>query len=233
MPTIPPFNERNARGIEEAPGLLAERLERLRAAIEAAAKGRAVKLVAVSKFHSQTAVKAALAAGQFSFGENRVQEAKAKFMPLRAEESPVDLSLIGPLQTNKVHEAVALFDTIQTVDRPHLAEALSRAFERTSRRPRLYVEVNVGYEPQKAGLVPEALERFLGDCRDRWGMKIEGLMAIPPAGRPPGPFFRQVVALADRFLLPHRSIGMSGDFEEAIRAGATEVRVGTALFGAR
>jgi len=210
-----------------------ERWNAIRARIDRAAAGRSVKCVAVSKFHPASSVAEALEAGQRAFGENRVQEAAGKFPSFRAAHPDLELDLIGPLQTNKLAEAVALFDTIQTLDRPKLAEALSRAFQKTQHRPRLYVEVNLGREPQKAGIAPEDLERFLKQCRDDWGLSPEGLMAIPPFGQDPVPFFKELVAFADRFALPHRSIGMSDDFEQAIACGATEVRIGTALFGSR
>jgi hypothetical protein len=210
-----------------------DRLSVIQERIARAAKGRAVRLVAVSKFHPVEAVAEALAAEQFCFGENRVQEAASKFPALREAYPQIELNLIGPLQTNKVDQAVALFDVIQTLDRPRLAEALARAFKKTARRPRLYIEVNLGAEPQKAGIAPEELKSFLKESRDVWGLKIEGLMAIPPFGQDPVPYFRQLVALADRFGLQGRSIGMSDDFESAIACGATEVRVGTALFGVR
>ncbi|MDD5587433.1 MAG: YggS family pyridoxal phosphate-dependent enzyme [Alphaproteobacteria bacterium] len=213
-------------------------LEALRHRIAAAAKaaGRdpsGVRLIAVSKFQPLEAVKAALAAGQTCFGENRVQEAKGKFVVLRAEHPELELHLIGPLQTNKAGEAVRLFDVIQTLDRPQLAAALTAAIKKTGKTPRLYVEVNTGDEPQKSGVLPEVLDGFLGLCRGEHGLKIEGLMCIPPVTDNPEPHFRLLKQMADKHGLPHISMGMSADFEAAIRCGATEVRVGTAVFGER
>jgi pyridoxal phosphate enzyme (YggS family) len=193
----------------------------------------AITLVAVSKTHPQSAVRAALAAGQRVFGENRVQEALEKFPGLRNEFPDLMLHLIGPLQTNKVKEAVAHFDVIETVDRPRLAEALAREMERAGRRPSCLVEVNTGEEPQKAGVHPAAADDFIADCRDRLGLPIEGLTCIPPHDEEPAPHFALLREIARRHKLPMLSMGMSADFETAIRFGATHVRVGTAIFGAR
>ena len=193
----------------------------------------AITLVAVSKTHPAGAVRAALAAGQRVFGENRVQEALEKFPGLRNEFPDLMLHLIGPLQTNKVKEAVAHFDVIETVDRPRLAEALAREMERAGRRPSCLVEVNTGEEPQKAGVHPAAADDFIADCRDRLGLPIEGLMCIPPHDEEPALHFALLREIARRHKLPVLSMGMSADFETAIRFGATHVRVGTAIFGAR
>jgi len=205
--------------------------------VEAAQKaGRnadAVRLIAVSKTHPAEAVAEALAAGARVFGENRVQEAALKFQALRQAFPDIELHLIGPLQTNKAAEAVALFDVIQTLDRPHLAECLAKEIKKQGRRPRLYVEVNVGAEPQKAGVLPQDADAFIQTCRDTYGLEISGLMAIPPEGQDPTPFFNLLKDLAQKNGLKHLSMGMSADFEQAIACGATEVRVGTALFGAR
>lgn len=217
---------------------ISSNLKTIKSKITAAAKaaGResnAVRLIAVSKTQPVEAVKAALDAGQTCFGENRVQEAKGKFAALRTENPRLELHLIGPLQTNKTEEAVKLFDVIQTLDRPALAAALAKAIKKTGKTPRLYVEVNIGAEPQKAGVLPDNLESFLRLCRDDYGLKIEGLMCIPPFGQDPEPFFLALKQLAGTHDLPNISMGMSADYETAIRCGATEVRVGTVLFGER
>lgn len=192
-----------------------------------------VRFMAVSKTQPQSAVIEALGAGCRLFGENRVAEAAEKFTPLRETYGDIELHLIGPLQTNKVRQAVALFDVIETLDRPSLAEALAKERVRGTRLPCLYVEVNIGREPQKAGIDPSETVDFVEKCRSEWGLPIEGLMAIPPYDQPPEPFFRQMADLAHAAQTPVLSMGMSGDFEEAIAAGSTLVRVGTALFGAR
>jgi pyridoxal phosphate enzyme (YggS family) len=217
---------------------IAANLAAVRGRIEAAARvaGRpqeAVSLVAVSKTQPAEAVRAALAAGQRVFGENRVQEGLAKFSGLRGEFPDLELHLIGPLQTNKVREAVAHFDLIETVDRPRLAEALAREMERSGRHLPCYVEVNTGEEPQKAGVLPEATDKFIADCRDRLGLPIVGLMCIPPEHEEPALHFALLREIARRNGLDILSMGMSADFETAIRFGATHVRVGTAIFGAR
>jgi pyridoxal phosphate enzyme (YggS family) len=218
--------------------VIAANLIGVRARIEAAARGAgrpadAVTLVAVSKTNPQGAVRAALAAGQRVFGENRVQEALDKFPGLRGDFPDLALHLIGPLQTNKVREAVAHFDVIETIDRPRLAEALAREMERAGRRPPCLIEVNTGEEPQKAGVLPGAADDFIADCRDRLGLPVEGLMCVPPHGEEPSPHFALLREIARRHKLPVLSMGMSADFETAIRFGATHVRVGTAIFGAR
>jgi pyridoxal phosphate enzyme (YggS family) len=217
---------------------LANNLKDVRARIEAAARGAgrtpdAVTLVAVSKTNPPSAVRAALGAGQRVFGENRVQEALEKFPALRAEFPDLALHLIGPLQTNKVREAVAHFDVVETVDRTRLAEALAREMERAGRRPSCLIEVNTGEESQKAGIFPAAADEFIVDCRDRIGLPILGLMCVPPHGEEPSPHFALLREIARRHKLSTLSMGMSADFETAIRFGATHVRVGTAIFGAR
>lgn len=217
---------------------LADRLAAVRARIADAARraGRpddAVALIAVAKTHSVAAIELALAAGQRVFGENRVQEAQAKYPALKARFPDLRLHLIGPLQTNKARDAVRLFDAIHTLDRPRLAEALARAIEQEGRRPALLVEVNIGAEPQKAGLAPEQTDRFIADCRTRWHLTPVGLMCIPPVGVDPAPHFSRLAALARRNGLAELSMGMSDDFETAISQGATLVRVGTAIFGPR
>jgi PLP dependent protein len=193
----------------------------------------AVSLVAVSKTHPEAAVRAALAAGTRVFGENRVQEALAKFPQLRGDFPDLELHLIGPLQTNKVRDAVAHCDVIETVDRPRIAEALAREMERSGRRLPCYIEVNTGEEPQKAGIVPGGADDFIRDCRDRLGLSIAGLMCIPPEHEEPALHFALLREIAKRNGLAVLSMGMSADFETAIRFGATHVRIGTAIFGAR
>jgi pyridoxal phosphate enzyme (YggS family) len=218
--------------------MIAANLSTVRARIEAATRAAArpvgsVTLVAVSKTNPASAVRAALAEGQRVFGENRVQEAVDKFPALRAEFPDLVLHLIGPLQTNKVKDAVAYFDVIETVDRPRLAEALAREMDCTGRRLPCLIEVNTGEEPQKAGIFPALADDFIADCRDRLELPIEGLMCVPPHDEEPAPHFALLREIARRHELPVLSMGMSADFETAIRFGATHVRVGTAIFGAR
>lgn len=217
---------------------IAANLAAVRARIAAAerAAGRpagSVTLVAVTKTHPGAAVHSALAAGHDVFGENRVQEAAAKFPRLRAEFPRLTLHLIGSLQTNKVRDAVALCDVIETLDRPRLALALAKELARTDRRPALFVEVNTGAEPQKAGVLPDDADRFIAECRDTHGLAVAGLMCVPPAADPPERHFTLLAALARRNGIAGLSMGMSADFETAIRCGATHVRIGTAIFGAR
>ncbi|MGE5270752.1 MAG: YggS family pyridoxal phosphate-dependent enzyme [Thiohalocapsa sp.] len=207
-----------------------------RIAAAAVATGRAadaVTLVAVSKTHPAESARAALLAGQRVFGENRVQEALAKFPRLREEFPDLELHLIGPLQTNKAKDAVAHCDVIETVDRPHLAEVLAREFDRQNRHLRCFIEVNTGEETQKAGVLPAAADAFIADCRDRLGLPIVGLMCIPPEHEEPALHFALLREIARRNGVDQLSMGMSADFETAIRFGATHVRVGTAIFGAR
>jgi pyridoxal phosphate enzyme (YggS family) len=220
------------------PRLVAANLSAVRGRIETAEReaGRpdgAVTLVAVSKTHPEAAVRAALAAGQRVFAENRVQEALGKFPQLRPEFPDLTLHLIGPLQTNKAKDAVAHCDVIETVDRPRLSEALAREMERTGRRVPCYIEINTGEEPQKAGVFPDAADTFIRDCRDRLGLPVAGLMCIPPEHEEPSLHFALLREIARRNGLEVLSMGMSADFETAIRFGATHVRVGTAIFGAR
>jgi len=189
-----------------------------------------VTLVAVSKQQPWEAIAPVLAAGQTVFGENRVQEAMQRWGG-RAEG--LSLRLIGPLQTNKAREAVAFFEVIETLDREKLARALAEEMARQGRRPRLYVQVNTGEEPQKAGVAPADADAFIALCRGTYGLSPEGLMCIPPAGEPAGPHFALLGRIAARNGLSGLSMGMSGDFETAIRFGATSVRVGSAVFGAR
>jgi pyridoxal phosphate enzyme (YggS family) len=211
-----------------------ERLADIRARIAKAAKlagrePREIELIAVSKTHGPEAIDPLIGAGQRVFGENRVQEAAAKWPALRARYPDLELHLIGQLQSNKAEEAVALFDVIHSVDRPSLASALAKAMAKTGRRPACFVQVNIGDEPQKGGCMIADLHALLqhGDLR------ASGLMCIPPADVEPAPYFALLAKLARRHALPALSMGMSGDFETAVTIGATHVRVGTALFGER
>jgi PLP dependent protein len=213
-------------------------LEAVRARIAAAAQAvnrqpDDVALIAVSKTHPAEAVRIALAAGQREYGENRVQEAMAKFPALRAEFPDLRLHLIGPLQTNKAVDAVRTFDVIQSLDRPKLAAALVAAMDKVQKRPDCYIQVNIGEEPQKAGISPSLVEAFIAECRERYKLPIVGLMCIPPVDKAPEPYFRALRGLAAPLGLARLSMGMSGDYEAAIAFGATDVRVGTAIFGAR
>ncbi len=210
----------------------------VRASIAAACRdaGRdpaTVTLVAVSKTFDAAAIEPVIAAGQRVFGENRVQEAKAKWPPLAARHAGLELHLVGSLQSNKAKEAVALFDAIHSVDRPSLAEALAKEIARQGRQPLLFAEINTGAEPQKAGVLPQAADGFLAACRDRYGVVISGLMCIPPADEAPAPHFALTGQIAKRNGLKLLSMGMSADFQTAIAFGATHVRVGTAIFGTR
>ena len=216
----------------------AERLAQVRTAIDRAARENdrdpaAVTLVAVSKTFGPEAIAEVIAAGQRTFGENRVQEAAAKWPELKAASPDIELHLIGPLQTNKVREAVALFDVIETIDRPSLAEALAKEIARIGRSPRLFVQVNTGEEPQKAGVTPAEADAFIAECRSRHGLTISGVMCIPPVDQPPSPHFALLKRIADRNGLACVSMGMSADFEQAVALGATHVRVGSAIFGGR
>lgn len=214
-----------------------ERLEEVRANIERAARDAsrtdAVTLVAVSKTFDAEAIRPVLEAGQRVFGENRVQEAQGKWPALRDAFPDLELHLIGPLQSNKAKEAVALFDVIETVDREKIATELAKEMERQGRRPRLYVQVNTGLEDQKAGIDPRETVAFVRRCREHDGLAIEGLMAIPPANENPGPHFALLEKLAREAGVDKLSMGMSGDYETAIQFGATSVRVGSAIFGSR
>ncbi|MCF3639979.1 YggS family pyridoxal phosphate-dependent enzyme [Rhizobium sp. TRM95111] len=209
---------------------------RTRIAKASAAAGRAmsaVDLVAVSKTFDADAIRPALAAGQRVFGENRVQEAERKWPALRQETSGIELHLIGPLQSNKAADAVALFEVIETVDREKIARALAAEMARQGRALRLYVQVNTGLEPQKAGITPGDTVAFVAFCRKDLALPIEGLMCIPPADENPGPHFALLAKLAATCGLGRLSMGMSGDYETAIAFGATSVRVGSAIFGTR
>ena len=210
-----------------------DRLNTITDRITRAAHGRPVTLVAVSKTFGADEIKPVLDSGQRVFGENRVQEAKAKWPALRQEFSGVELHLIGPLQTNKVDEAAALFDVIQTLDRPKLASALSKAQSKSKKILRCFVQVNIGREPQKAGVSAKEADGFIRECREIHGLNIMGLMCIPPEKADPRPYFSALRAIAERNGLQELSMGMSGDFEAAIAEGATLVRVGSAIFGQR
>lgn len=214
------------------------RLETVREAItraEAAAGRQAgcVTLVAVSKTFEADEIRPVILAGQRVFGENRVQEALGKWPRLREEFPDVELRLIGPLQSNKAREAVGLFDVIETVDREKIAAELAREMANQGRTPRLYVQVNTGLEPQKAGIDPREATAFVARCRDVHALAIEGLMCIPPADKNPGPHFALLEKLARETGVDKLSMGMSGDYEKAIAFGATSVRVGSAIFGVR
>jgi PLP dependent protein len=192
-----------------------------------------VTLVAISKTFPAAAIAEVIAAGQTVFGENRVQEAKAKWPALKAQHPGLELHLVGPLQSNKVKDALALFDAIHSVDRPSLCAALAKEVAKQGRQPQLFVEVNTGAEPQKAGVLPEQANAFLARCRDEYGLRIDGLMCIPPFDDPPAPHFALLAKIAKRNGLRFLSMGMSADFKQAIEFGATHVRVGTAIFGER
>jgi len=214
-------------------GLEHVRAEIARAARDAGRDPAAVTLVAVSKTFGADAIEPVIAAGQRVFGENRVQEAKAKWPPLMVKHPGLSLHLIGPLQSNKAKEAVALFDAIHSVDRPSLCEALAREISKQSRNPLLFVEINTGAEPQKAGVLPQDADAFLRDCRDNYALTVSGLMCIPPLDEPPAPHFALTAKIAKRNGLSLLSMGMSADFVTAIELGATHVRVGSAIFGER
>jgi pyridoxal phosphate enzyme (YggS family) len=216
----------------------ADHLTEVKGRIAEAAKaaGRAtvdVTLVAVSKTHGADRVRELLDAGQRVFGENRVQEAEEKFPVLQVEYPDLELHLIGPLQTNKARDAVALFDVIQSVDRERLAATLAKEMERTGKRPACFIQVNTGEEPQKAGILPADLDAFVATCRDTHKLPIVGLMCIPPVDEEPALHFALLTKMAARNGLSRVSMGMSADYETAVRLGATHVRVGSALFGAR
>src|SRR5205085_869534 len=204
-----------------------------RACKEARRERSSVTLIAVSKTFEADAITPVIAAGQRVFGENRVQEAKAKWPALLAAHPGVKLHLIGPLQSNKAKEAVALFHSIHSVDRPSVCEALAKEIDRQQRAPELLVQLNTGEEPQKAGVAPAEADAFIAGCRDKYGLTISGLMCIPPLNEAPAPHFALSAKIAVRNGLKNLSMGMSADFAIAIQLGATHVRVGTAIFGAR
>jgi len=209
------------------------RAEIARACRDAGRDPASVTLVAVSKTFAAAAIAPVIAAGQRVFGENRVQEAKAKWPPLLDRHGGLELHLVGALQSNKAKDAVALFDAIHSVDRASLAEALGKEIAKQARRPLLFIEVNTGAEAQKAGVLPQETDAFLAACRDRYGLTISGLMCIPPQNDAPAPHFALTAKIARRNGLSLLSMGMSADYPTAIAFGATHVRVGTAIFGAR
>jgi len=209
------------------------RAEIARACAKAKRDPDSVTLVAISKTFGAEAIEPVIAAGQRVFGENRVQEARAKWPALKARYPDVTLHLVGPLQSNKAKEAVALFDAIHSLDRASLAEALAKEIARQGRQPTLFVEVNTGAEPQKSGVLPEETDAFIAACRERHGLAIAGLMCLPPLDEAPAPHFALAAKIARRNGLRFLSMGMSADFLVAIEFGATHVRVGTAIFGER
>jgi hypothetical protein len=214
-------------------GLAAVRAEIARACRDASRDPVSVTLVAVSKTFAAEAIEPVIAAGQRVFGENRVQEAKSKWPTLIEKHSGLELHMIGPLQSNKAKEAVALFDAIHSVDRPSLCEALGKEISKQGRKPVLFVEINTGAEAQKAGVLPQDADAFLARCRSDYGLTIGGLMCIPPADEAPAPHFALTAKIAARNGLKLLSMGMSADYPTAIAMGATHVRVGSAIFGAR
>ena len=219
---------------DDVEGRLAAVNEAIGAAAKAAGRQAGdVRLVAVSKTIGAGPIEAAIAAGQKLFGENRVQEAQGKWPALKERFSDVELHLIGPLQSNKAKDAVALFDVIETVDREKIARALAREMEASGRKVRLFVQVNTGEEPQKAGVLPGEAQAFVERCRTEFGLEIDGLMAIPPLDEEPAFHFALLAKIAAEAGLEHLSMGMSADFETAVAFGATYVRVGTGVFGPR
>lgn len=215
-----------------------EGLEQVRQGIRAAAQsaGRpasAITLIAVSKTFDAPDIEPVIAAGQRVFGENRVQEAQAKWPALKSGNPGLELHLIGPLQSNKAAQAVSLFDVIHTLDRPKIADAIAAEMNRQGRKLRLFAQINTGREPQKAGVLPDEAPDFIAACQARLGAALVGLMCIPPAEEDPAPHFRMLSGLARNAGLPSLSMGMSGDYPAAIRLGATHVRVGSAIFGTR
>jgi PLP dependent protein len=232
-PALSPF--KNGESEQSAP---AERLRKVReeiarACAEAGRDPSSVTLVAISKTFAAAAIEPVIASGQGVFGENRVQEAKAKWPALTAKHPGIELHLVGPLQSNKAKEAVSLFDAIHSLDRPSLAAALAQEIAKKERKPTLFVEVNTGAEAQKSGVLPQDTDAFVTLCRERHALPIAGLMCIPPADEPPAPHFALTAKIARRNGLSLLSMGMSADFTIAIALGATHVRVGTAIFGAR
>jgi pyridoxal phosphate enzyme (YggS family) len=213
--------------------LAAVQAEIARAARDCGRDPASVRLVAISKTMGVEAIEPVLGAGQRRFGENYVQEATSKWLGLRERYPDLELHLVGPLQSNKAREAVELFDVIHSLDRPSLAAALAKAMDKTGRRPRLLVQVNTGEEPQKGGVLPAEADAFLEACRDRYGLTVDGVMGIPPMDDPASPHFALLRTIAQRHGLATLSMGMSADFPQAIQLGATDIRVGTAIFGAR
>ncbi|MCF2521305.1 YggS family pyridoxal phosphate-dependent enzyme [Bradyrhizobium sp. G127] len=220
--------------ISDSPsGLAIVEREVARACRDARRDRASVTLIAVSKTFDAEAIVPVIQTGQRVFGENRVQEAKAKWPSLMNDYPDLSLHLIGPLQSNKAREAVALFDAIHSLDRASLCEALAKEIVKQDKRPQLFVQLNTGEEPQKAGIAPPDADAFLANCREVYGLQIEGLMCIPPVDDPPAPHFALTAKIAARNGLKLLSMGMSADFETAIQLGATHIRVGSAIFGKR
>lgn len=221
------MNERGATGLESVQ-------QRIRQAEADAGKpAGSVRLVAVSKKQPVARIEAVLAAGHRTFGENRVQEAEARWPSLAERFAGLELHLVGPLQGNKVRPAVELFDCIESLDRPRLARRIADAIQSLGRAPRLFVQVNTGAEAQKSGVMPGAADPFIATCREEYGLAIDGLMSIPPIAANASAHFSLLAGIAERNGIAGLSMGMSADFEAAIRLGATHVRVGTAVFGSR
>jgi PLP dependent protein len=217
-----------------SPNLLADVEQQIARACEEARRDRAsVTLIAVSKTFAAETIVPVIEAGQRVFGENRVQEAKTKWPGLISTYPGLALHLIGPLQSNKAKEAVALFNAIHSIDRPSICEALAKQIDSQKRRPELFVQLNTGEEPQKAGVTPAEADAFIADCRDKYGLNISGLMCIPPVNEAPAPHFALTAKIAARNGLKNLSMGMSADFALAIQFGATHVRIGSAIFGHR
>jgi PLP dependent protein len=227
-------NENQPAVTSHSPNALASVEEAIARACHEAKRDRAsVTLIAVSKTFDAGAITPVIESGQRVFGENRVQEAKAKWPGLMSSYSGLALHLIGPLQSNKAKEAVALFDAIHSVDRPSICQALAKEIESQKKRPQLFVQINTGDEPQKAGIAPSEADAFIAGCRDKYGLEISGLMCIPPVNEAPAPHFALTAKIAARNGLKNLSMGMSADFATAIQFGATHVRVGSAIFGHR
>jgi hypothetical protein len=228
------MNENQNTVTSHSPNALAAVEDEIARACKDAKRERgSVTLIAVSKTFDAGAITPVIESGQRVFGENRVQEAKAKWPSLISSYDGLKLHLIGPLQSNKAKEAVALFDAIHSVDRPSICQALAREIESQKKRPQLFVQINTGEEPQKAGIAPQEADGFIAACRDNYGLEISGLMCIPPVNEAPGPHFALTAKIAARNGLTNLSMGMSADFATAIQFGATHVRVGSAIFGHR
>lgn len=227
-------NHKASEETQDSPnGLHAVEAEIARACGDAKRERASVELIAVSKTFDSSIILPVIAEGQRVFGENRVQEAKTKWPEMISKQPDIKLHLIGPLQSNKARDAVALFDAIHSVDRPSICEALSKEIKLQHRFPLLFVQLNTGEEPQKAGVLPQDADRFIADCRDKYELTISGLMCIPPVDDAPAPHFALTVKIAQRSGLKLLSMGMSADFAVAIQFGATHVRVGSAIFGHR
>ena len=207
--------------------------EIVRACKESRRERSSVKLIAISKTFEADAIAPVIQAGQHVFGENRVQEAKTKWPALMSDYPAIELHLVGPLQSNKAKEAVALFNAVHSVDRPSVCEALAKEIDLQKRQPQLFVQLNTGEEPQKAGVAPAEADAFIATCRENYGLVISGLMCIPPVNEAPAPHFALTAKIAARNGLKNLSMGMSADFDVAIQFGATHVRVGSAIFGKR